>query len=444
MELREYFNLIVKNWWIIAALFLVTLAAGLTLSYSETPLYEASSSFFISPNRSAGGSAEIPYLISEVGRSYVPLTYCQVITSSSTFRTAADTLDLNTNSLGDYETVCNHLPDSNILILQVIGTNPKLASDLNTAIGDAAIAFISGSPSYQVYELLWLDRPPTNPDEPISPNHVRNLVLTGALGAVLGIAVVLLKEYLQAPLSRIQNLSIIDPETGMYNQRYLIQRLEQEISRSRTRLRPLSMALLEITAVEELELYPEIIQERFKRQLNLFLPKQIREVDLLGHIEGNRYAIILPETPGDEAQEMLTALLQALREETFNLDDLKVSANYTGAAGIVETSGGNLDRRAMISRAEKALTEAIEEGQGEAKLVRATPRPFLGEGDMALEPEPTPAAAGPFTESLPFTDTSFTESSPFQGGSEASPFTETPPFGGGGEASPFDDDYDLG
>ncbi len=442
MELREYFNLIVKNWWIIAALFLVTLAAGLTLSYSETPLYEADSSFFISPNRSAGGSAEIPYLISEVGRSYVPITYCNILTSSSTYQAAADTLDLNTNSLGDYETVCNHLADSNILIFQVIGPNPRLASDLNTAIGDAAIAFISSSPSYQVFELLWLDRPPSSPDEPISPNHARNLVLTGALGAVLGIAVVLLKEYLQAPLSRIQNLSIIDPETGMYNQRYLIQRLEQEINRSRTRLRPLSMAFLEVTAVEELELYPEVIQERFKRQLNLFLPKQIREVDLLGHVEGNRYAIILPETPGDEAQEILTRLIQQLREETFTLEDLKVSANYVGVAGIVETSGGNLDRRTMISRAEKALLEAVEEDQGEAKLVRATPRPFLGEGEMALESEAAPAGTGPFTESLPFTDTSFTDSSAFSGGSEASPFTETSPFGS--DVSPFDDDYDLG
>ena len=96
MELREYFNLIAKNWWIIAALFLVTVAAGLTLSYSETPLYEASSSFFISPTSSAGGLAEVPYLISEVGRSYVPITYCNVLTSSSTFRTAAETLDLKT------------------------------------------------------------------------------------------------------------------------------------------------------------------------------------------------------------------------------------------------------------------------------------------------------------------------------------------------------------
>ena len=390
MELREYFSLLKRNWWIVVSLFLVTLVVGLTLSYREPPLFESQATFIISPSRSATTeTGDLPYILGEISRSGASHTYCQVLTSDAIREEAARALNLALVVLEPYEVICNVLPDTNVLSLIVIGPSPNLTADLGRAIGDSGIAYVGTL--YEVFEIKWLDLPLANP-EPVSPDHMRNIVLTSVLGLILGIAVVLLKEYLQAPLSRVQGMSIIDAETGLYTERYLAQRLDQEINRSRQRLRPLSVALLYIDAVEELDRYPEVAQNRLQRKLTAFLSDRMRAVDLLAHVQDETYAIILPETPGDDAREVVNSLIDNLRSATFTLDDLGLSASFTAAAGIIESSGGSLDRKEMLSRAEDALEGALEEGMNTVHLIRSTPRPFLDE-DVPYEPSaPEPGA----------------------------------------------------
>jgi uncharacterized protein involved in exopolysaccharide biosynthesis len=45
MELREYFRILVRNWWVIVPLTLISLTLTVIFSYYATPVYEANASY---------------------------------------------------------------------------------------------------------------------------------------------------------------------------------------------------------------------------------------------------------------------------------------------------------------------------------------------------------------------------------------------------------------
>ena len=68
LELRDYFNVLIKRWWIILLVVIGAAAAGLGYSLAQTPIYRAQVQMEAIPNRPDNGLVE--YLVKSLP-SYV-------------------------------------------------------------------------------------------------------------------------------------------------------------------------------------------------------------------------------------------------------------------------------------------------------------------------------------------------------------------------------------
>jgi diguanylate cyclase (GGDEF)-like protein len=86
----------------------------------------------------------------------------------------------------------------------------------------------------------------------------------------------------------------------------------------------------------------------------------VRSADIACRVGGDEFAVILPESGLQEAEQLYTRLQQALEERPFaDAGRIRLSA------GVAELAKGD-DSRAFFERADDALYGAKETGKGRA------------------------------------------------------------------------------
>jgi diguanylate cyclase (GGDEF)-like protein len=396
MELREYIRIILKSWWLILPITLLSLSVALFFSYQQTPVYQAESRYItvLSSNLSetSGGYDAFLYgMDTLLGNPRLYVGFCEIMRSGPTSDRAYQILGIDrtttTIDLLPYQTTCSVLPESNVLLVTTVGTNPQLLVDLNRAIGLAGIERTNAKFAAFPLDLLedvWLD------PVPVSPSHSRDAIMGGAIGLVISVTIALVLEHLRSPLERLESLSIRDPLLNTFNDRYFQQRLTEEVNRARIRYRPLSMVFSRLVPNEDFALLPETVQDALIRSATTYMQNMLREGDLLAY---NRkqdiFEILLPETPNHEAKELVTKLHAEIRSQTFRID--QYVSNFSVSSGVVEGSGETLELITMIQQATKALEKARQNGENTIVFMRGAPSPFVLD-DHDMDGAPTPAS----------------------------------------------------
>ncbi len=149
---------------------------------------------------------------------------------------------------------------------------------------------------------------------------------------------------------------------------------------------------------EDFALLPEGIRNTMLRNASLMMQDALRQGDMIAYLRPQTYGILLPETPGDEAQSVLQKLHADLRTRTFQASGYVSS--FIANTGVVSSSGGSLGYQATLEKAAEALRTAEEQGENTIHLIRATPRPFVSseesEFSVASEPVEEPGSINPF------------------------------------------------
>jgi diguanylate cyclase (GGDEF)-like protein len=373
MELREYVRILLKSWWIIISLALVSLTGALLFSYTRTPIYESSSTYIVRLE-SFDSVSNTMYGLDTLSRQQrIFATYCQVITSNATRTDAYAIMNIDpaVATLTDYTVSCNVLPDSNVLRVAVQGPSPAVATRLNEAIGTVGVEHTKGL--YNYFPLDKLD-PVIVGETPIYPNPTQNGILGAALGIIMGVSLAFIIHYLRSPLEKLDGISIRDRKLGTYNERYFQQRLVEEIHRARARNHPISVALLRLIPDEDFVLLPELAQEKMLRQAAVKLEDNVGQGDIVAYMGQQLFGILLTESPGDEAQEIISSLHETIRSQTFRADEY--TASFSVQTGIVESNGGSINAKTMITKAGEALRKT-NAGHNSIQLLRASARPLV-------------------------------------------------------------------
>ncbi len=161
---------------------------------------------------------------------------------------------------------------------------------------------------------------------------------------------------------------LIDDLTGLFNHRYLMLRLAQELERAQRYNLPLNLLILDV------DHFGKYVSERGQYYGNLILKKiaellkrNIRGSDVLVRYGGDSFAIIFPSTTLESARSLgnrFTAIIKNypfLYTESFPKGRLTVSvglAHFPGAPDVDTTETAEN----MISCAESALHDAIGMG----------------------------------------------------------------------------------
>jgi capsular polysaccharide biosynthesis protein len=374
MELREYFRIIIKSWWVILPLGGIGLVSALLFSYSQTPTYEATSTYVTTLGT---GSADNPdtYIFAMdtlAGRVSISVTYCQILTSNLVRNQAFELAGFSPGTVDPtkYEVTCSNLPETNVLLLAVQGPSPDGVVRLSEAI--ASVGLVQANSTYSFFPLRQLD-PTQLAEDPVAPKIPQNAVLGTALGLIVGVMASFLMVYLQSPMTRLEGQMIRHPQLGVYNERYFHERYTQEVSRANQRNRPMSIAMVVVTPGEGYDLFPEVAKIKLLRAVALDIQDIVQESNIVAYLGRMSFGILLPERTSDESLEILNKLHNTIRVNNFDADGYVTS--FQTIAGLVGISGQEIHYREVLGLVIKALQMAEARGEP-VYLTRLSPGPF--------------------------------------------------------------------
>ena len=162
-------------------------------------------------------------------------------------------------------------------------------------------------------------------------------------------------------LEKARRLANTDGLTGLYNHRYLHQRLDQEIERVGRYGRCLSLVMADI---DHFKTYNDTFGHPGGDAVLIAVAEILRQVsrstDVVGRYGGDEFVLILPETPASEA--LIMAERARRHVEAFHL-----SAAVGDAAGTVVTLSLGVAELSLAGGGKEELIEAADDALYEAK-----------------------------------------------------------------------------
>ncbi len=163
---------------------------------------------------------------------------------------------------------------------------------------------------------------------------------------------------------RTKELSIKDELTGLYNEKYITGRLEEEIKRAILYQRPCSFAIINI---DDFTLYHEgigeLVAEETIKEIGKIIEANVTEVERVGRLSGDEFAVVMPEKNKKQANALAEALRQ--RVEAFGIS---AGGNYprnfvTVSGGVSENPLDGVTADDLIKKARTLLNEAKVRGK---------------------------------------------------------------------------------
>jgi two-component system cell cycle response regulator len=141
--------------------------------------------------------------------------------------------------------------------------------------------------------------------------------------------------------------ALVDPITGMYGERFFAVTLASRVAAARRHLRPVAVVLVEVAAGvkdgQPAGADPELVSTHVRATL--------READTACHLEGDRFGLVLEDTPENGAVWTVERVRRALNVERKDL---------TLWAGVACYPAHAFDADELLNRATAALDAAKE------------------------------------------------------------------------------------
>lgn len=160
----------------------------------------------------------------------------------------------------------------------------------------------------------------------------------------------------------LESMATRDHLTHLFNRRHFFERLDRELQIARGFQRPLSVLIIDLNGMHEINgTHGHRVGDLVLASFGKFLLDQARASDLPARIDGDEFAVILPDTTEQAAQSAINRLLRALEKTTvFETDAVQIKLTASiGAAGYPwcgETED-EIIRAASISMEERRLAQ---------------------------------------------------------------------------------------
>ncbi len=166
-------------------------------------------------------------------------------------------------------------------------------------------------------------------------------------------------------VARIQQLTIADDTTGLYNVRHLYDVLDKELKRSRKHHLPLSLAFLDLDHFKLVnDEHGHLIGSELLAKTANRLQELKRKQDSCFRYGGDEFVILMPDTNARAALAQATAMNLALLDTQFRMKDglkLKVSASV----GLSSAPDDGVAVHEIIGTADARMYAVKSHGRGQ-------------------------------------------------------------------------------
>ncbi len=175
---------------------------------------------------------------------------------------------------------------------------------------------------------------------------------------------------------QLQEEARVDPKTGLFNARHFTTALNEELTRAARFERPLSLVMADLDLLRDINnTYGHLAGDAVLQGIAEVFRAQLRHYDVPARFGGEEFAILLPETPPDQALEIAERIRRAVAERTFDVETSSEPIRATVSIGVAAFPRDGADGNALIHEADLAVYRA--KLQGRNRVLDASSEPLL-------------------------------------------------------------------
>ncbi len=163
--------------------------------------------------------------------------------------------------------------------------------------------------------------------------------------------------------TQLERLSVHDRLTGLYNYSYFVDRLDEEIKRSKRYEIPLALIMIDIDYFKDFnDTFGHEKGNKVLKDIAVIIKEKVRDIDIVARYGGEEFAVLLPNI-GKEAKEAAERIRKSVELAEFEGDFEEPIVKKTISAGVAVYPVDASDDTELVVRADEALYKAKESGR---------------------------------------------------------------------------------
>jgi diguanylate cyclase (GGDEF)-like protein len=196
--------------------------------------------------------------------------------------------------------------------------------------------------------------------------------------------------------------AMTDPLTGLYNRRYLLERIKEERSRAIRNNHPLAAIMIDIDRFKQVnDRFGHDAGDIVLEELATLVRSVVRAEDIVARYGGEEFCILLPELPLEDAEQVAERLRRSVAE--YPLPSGAGVRTITVSVGVAFLSREDEDAE-LFTRADHAMYQVKRAGRNGVCIADGEHFRFLGRGQSELfigAVPPGPRTPGSSSGSVP-------------------------------------------
>ncbi|WP_180682058.1 GGDEF domain-containing protein [Tepidicella baoligensis] len=154
----------------------------------------------------------------------------------------------------------------------------------------------------------------------------------------------------------------IDTLTGVASRRAFTERAELEIQRALRYRQPLSVVMVDLDRFKRInDTYGHAVGDAVLVSFAQVLLSDVREVDMVGRLGGEEFAVLLPGIEGEEAMRVAERMRVAVEAIELKVGGQRL--RFTASFGVANFDGMEVNLPGLLARADAALYQAKHTGR---------------------------------------------------------------------------------
>lgn len=156
-------------------------------------------------------------------------------------------------------------------------------------------------------------------------------------------------------VERIQELTITDDCTGLFNARHLHKTLETEVYRSARFGYQFSVIFIDLDHFKQVnDTHGHLVGSRLLAEVGYLIKAQLRLIDFAFRYGGDEFVVLLPQTSKDQAVVVATRLRESLRTASF-CSEMGLKLNLRASMGLATFPNDAQTPQEIIRQADEMM-----------------------------------------------------------------------------------------